>query len=59
MKQFTETEQLCMRRLKAKGTPLWDIADRLSVSVEEVKQFLNHKKSFNQNVGNSSPKTKF
>lgn len=55
MKQFTETQQLCMRRLKAKGTPLWDIADRLSVSVEEVKQFLKPKKTFNQNVGNRSP----
>lgn len=52
MKQFTEAEQLCMRRLKAKGTPLLDIANRLSVSADEVKQFL--KPANNKHASNNS-----
>ncbi len=43
MRQLTETQLLCIKRLKGRK-PLWDIADRIGITVEELKQVLKPKK---------------
>jgi DNA-directed RNA polymerase specialized sigma24 family protein len=42
MKELNEAEKLCITRLRAKGVPYTDIANRLSVDVKELKQYLKN-----------------